>query len=96
MKELNRSLRAELASMDGAFIFSTTGNILAVGAIINQVDKGQNNGGGRSAATKMLAKYGIAMKISNDTYIECYATEKNSAGKSAKPQLLFSIGNKTT
>lgn len=95
-QELNRSLRAELASMDGAFIFSTTGKILAVGAIINQVDKGQNNGGGRSAATKMLAKYGIAMKISNDTYIECYATEKNSAGKSAKPQLLFSIGNKTT
>lgn len=95
-QELNRSLRAELASMDGALVFTTTGEILAIGAIINQVDKGQNNGGGRSAATKMLAKYGIAMKISNDTYIECYATEKKIIGENATPQRLFTIGNKNT
>lgn len=95
-QELNRALRAELASMDGALIFSTAGEILAIGAIINQVDKGQNNGGGRSAATKMLAKYGIAMKISNDTYIECYATERKNIGDTVEPQRLFTIGNKNS
>ena len=95
-QELGRALRAELASMDGALIFSTAGEILAIGAIINQVDKGQNNGGGRSAATKMLAKYGIAMKISNDTYIECYATERKNIGDAAEPQRLFTIGNKNS
>lgn len=75
-QELSRPLRAELASMDGAFIFTTTGDIKAIGTIINLDVVGKNNGGGRSAATKNLAKYGLAMKISNDTYIECYGTKK--------------------
>jgi len=76
-QELDRALRAELASMDGAFIFDRHGNILTVGTIIN-LEKGGGiiNGGGRKTATLTLAKYGLAIKISNDTYIECY-DEKN-------------------
>ena len=67
---LHRSLRAELTSMDGAFIFDTNGKIVAIGAIIKI--PGGSNSGGRLAATKELSKYGTAIKISNDAYIDCY------------------------
>ena len=68
--ELDRRLRTELISMDGATIIRENGNLLAVGAII-QNDSG-SYGGGRGAAAKKLSKYGFAIKISTDGYIECY------------------------
>lgn len=68
---LDRKLRAELISMDGACILDYEGNVCAAGAIIRN-DSG-SSGGGRSAAAKKLSKYGgIAVKISTDGYIELF------------------------
>lgn len=68
--EIDRRLRTELISMDGATIIRENGHLLSVGAII-QNDSG-SYGGGRGAAAKKLSKYGFAIKISTDGYIECY------------------------
>ena len=68
--EIDRKLRAELIAMDGACILDLSGNVCAVGAII-QNDSG-SSGGGRSAAAKKLSNFGIAIKISSDGYIELF------------------------
>ncbi len=68
---IDRKLRAELISMDGACILDYTGRVCAVGAIIRN-DSG-SSGGGRNAAAKKLSKYkGLAVKVSTDGYIELF------------------------
>ncbi len=64
---IDRKLRTELISMDGACIIDPNGRFLAIGAII-QNDSG-SSGGGRSAAAKKLSQYGFSIKISTDGYI---------------------------
>lgn len=68
--EIDRKLRAELISMDGACILDSKGEVCAFGAII-QNDSG-SSGGGRSAAAKKLSYHGMAVKISTDGYMELY------------------------
>ena len=68
--ELDRKLRAELLGLDGACILKSDGRVQAFGAII-QNDSG-SSGGGRGAAAKKLSKYGMAVKISTDGYIDVY------------------------
>lgn len=69
--DLDRKLRTELISMDGACIIDYSGNVCAIGAIIRN-DSG-SSGGGRSAAAKKLSKFdGFAVKISTDGYIELF------------------------
>lgn len=68
--DIDRKLRSELISLDGACILDCTGNVISFGAII-QNDCG-SSGGGRGAAAKKLSKYGMAVKISTDGYIEVY------------------------
>lgn len=70
---LDRKLRAEFVSMDGATIIDKNGDVISFGAII-QNDSG-SYGGGRGAAAKKLSKYGLAVKISTDGYIEVYIDE---------------------
>jgi hypothetical protein len=67
---LTRRQRLELLSMDGATILDHHGQILAAGAII-QVPAG-SPGGGRSAATLALARFGSAFKVSQDGPISLY------------------------
>lgn len=67
---LDRKLRLELLSLDGATVLDSTGRILCVGAIV-RIDGG-SDGGGRTAAAKELAKYGLSMKISMDGSIQCF------------------------
>lgn len=71
---LDRKLRTELVGMDGATIINSSGDVLAVGAIIQ--NESGSYGGGRGAAAKKLSKYGLAIKISTDGYIEVYENEK--------------------
>lgn len=71
---LDRKLRTEFISMDGATIIDYTGKIISIGAII-QNDSG-SYGGGRGAAAKKLSNYGFAIKISTDGYIEVYTKER--------------------
>lgn len=70
----DRKLRCELAAMDGACILTTDGRFIAAGAIIR--NQAGSSGGGRSAASEKLSKYGMAVKISTDGYVELYIKEK--------------------
>ena len=69
-QECSRCLRKELLSIDGSTIIDFEGNILIAGAIV-KIDGG-SFGGGRTAATVALSKYGSAIKISTDGYIQVY------------------------
>lgn len=84
--ELNRKLREELVSMDGATIVDYDGTIIATGAII-KIEAG-SKAGGRLAATKTLARYGVAIKISQDGLIQGYTYDK----KAFKAKNIFSVG----
>lgn len=85
-QELNRKLRQELAGIDGATIIDYDGTIIAVGAII-KIEAG-STGGGRLAATKTLAKYGVALKVSVDGTIQGYTRDK----RNNKVKELFTVG----
>lgn len=67
---LDRKLRSELTAMDGACILDTSGTIISFGAIIRSSE--ESSGGARSAASKTLSQYGLAVKISTDGYVELY------------------------
>ena len=84
--ELNRKLREELACIDGATIVDHDGTIIACGAII-RIDAG-STGGGRLAATKTLARYGVAVKISQDGTMQAYMLDK----KNKNVKEIFSVG----
>lgn len=73
--DLDRKLRLELMSIDGATVIDADGAILAVGAII-KIEAG-STGGGRLAAAKTLSKYGMSIKISNDGRMEGFRMDKN-------------------
>lgn len=59
--ELDRRLRLELLSMDGAVVLDRYGKVLAAGAII-EVPAGSANGGGRRAAAKKLSTLGLVSR----------------------------------
>jgi hypothetical protein len=84
--ELNRKLREELVSMDGAIIIDYDGTIIACGAII-KIEAG-SSGGGRLAAAKTLAKFGTSLKISTDGIIQGFAFDK----RGNKVKHIFTIG----
>lgn len=65
--ELDRRLRADLLGIDGATVIDHDGNILCIGAII-EIEAG-SSGGGRLAAARTLAHYGVSMKVSMDSTI---------------------------
>lgn len=84
--ELNRKIRNEMVAMDGATIIDYDGTIIATGAIV-KIEAG-SSAGGRLAATKTLAKYGVSIKISMDGNMQCFTTDK----KTKKPKELFRVG----
>ncbi len=86
--ELNRKLRQELASIDGATIIDSDGTIIACGAIVRI--EGGSSGGGRLAATKTLGRYGVAVKISQDGTMQAFMTDKKDKNKKVKE--IFSVG----
>jgi hypothetical protein len=61
---LDRRLRQELISLDGAVVLRHSGEVLAVGTIV-RVPSG-SKGGGRLAAAMQLSKLGLGVKISAD------------------------------
>ena len=63
-QRLDRRLRQEILSMDGATVLKHTGEVLAAGSIV-RVPAG-SAGGGRRAAALQLSKHGLAIKISAD------------------------------
>lgn len=85
-QDLSRKLRQELVSMDGATVIDNDGNIIAIGAII-KIEAG-SEGGGRLAAAQTLAKYGIAIKISQDGNLTALYSDR----KNGKTKELFTVG----
>ena len=63
--------------MDGATVLDRNGVILAAGAIVKV--PGGSVGGGRLAATRALASYGAALKISQDGPIRLFGV--NASGE---------------
>lgn len=84
--ELSRKLREELTGIDGAIIVDWDGTVISCGAII-RIEAG-SSGGGRLAATKTLAKYGVAVKVSQDGKIQGYMNNK----KINKIKSIFTLG----
>lgn len=77
-QSLDRRLRLELLSIDGATIVSHTGDVLAVGAIL-QIPGG-SSGGGRLAAAIALSEYGTGIKVSQDGGIRGYHRSEDQDG----------------
>lgn len=77
--ELSRKTREDLVAMDGATIVDYDGTIIAVGAIL-KIEAGSSGGGGRLAATRSLAKYGVTIKISQDGIMQGFCNDKKSGG----------------
>lgn len=77
--EIDRKLREEIIAMDGATIIDFDGTIIAAGAIL-KIEAG-SLGGGRLAAAKDLAKYGVSLKISQDGVIQGFSTDKKNSSK---------------
>lgn len=68
--DLEKPLRREILSLDGATVVSLSGSFYCVGSIVS-VPAG-SSGGGRTAAAKRLARFGVGIKISEDGYVEAY------------------------
>lgn len=83
--ELDRKFVQEMTSIDGATVVDYDGTIIAVGAII-KIEAG-SMGGGRLAATTTMAKYGVAIKVSQDGIMQGYGVDK-----SGKVKQLFNVG----
>lgn len=69
--ELDRALRRELLELDGAMVLSSDGKIHVIGTII-KLDGSGSDGGGRTAAAKQLSQYGLAIKVSQDGYVQLF------------------------
>lgn len=63
-QDIDRLIRQELLSMDGAAVLNNKGELITAGAII-KVPSG-STGGGRRAAARNLSRWGIGIKISAD------------------------------
>ena len=84
--ELSRKFRQEIVGVDGATIIDYDGTIIAVGAIV-QIEAG-SSGGGRLAATRTLAKYGVAIKVSADGIMQAFIKDRKN--NTVKP--IFTVG----
>ena len=85
-QELDRKLLEELVSVDGATVVDYDGTIIAVGAIL-KIEAG-SSGGGRLAAAKSLARYGVTIKISQDGELIGFEYDK----KKGRVKQIFSVG----
>lgn len=85
--EIEKPLRKEILSLDGATVLEMDGGFFCAGSIV--AVGGGSSGGGRTAATKKLAEYGIGIKISEDGYIEAYG--KNIFDSQSRIVRLFSF-----
>ncbi len=77
--ELDRKMIEEMSSVDGATIVDYDGTIIAVGAII-KIEAG-SSGGGRLAATTTMAKYGVAIKVSQDGVMQGFSVDNHGKVK---------------
>lgn len=90
--DIDKALRKEILSLDGATVVSLDGSFYCAGSIVSV--PGGSSGGGRTAAAKRLAQIGIGIKVSEDGYIEAFGSpiEQNDGKKAiARTIPLFKI-----
>ncbi len=68
--DIEKPLRKEILSLDGATVVSLDGSFYCAGSIV--AVPGGSAGGGRTAAAKRLAQMGVGIKVSEDGYIEAF------------------------
>ncbi len=68
--DIDKELRSEILSLDGATVVALDGSFYCAGSIVS-VASG-SSGGGRTAAAKHLAEFGVGIKISEDGDIEAF------------------------
>ena len=83
--DIDKPLRKEILSLDGATVLSPYGMFYCAGSIVAL--RGGSSGGGRTAAAKELAEIGVGIKISEDGYIEAYGIPLENNPKSRIMQL---------
>lgn len=83
--DVEKPLRKEIMSLDGATVVSLDGNFYCAGSIVSV--PGGSKGGGRTAAAEKLAEFGVGIKISEDGYIEAYGTQIRSDGSKSVTSL---------
>ena len=90
--KIEKPLRKEILSLDGATVVSLDGSFYCAGSIVTITQTG--SGGGRSAAAKRLSQLGVGIKISEDGYIEAYGAEIEANERTTgrlRPIQLFKI-----
>jgi hypothetical protein len=70
-QDIDRRVRLELLSLDGAIVLDRYGRVISVGTIID-VPAGSEGGGGRTAAARRLSEIGLAVKVSQDGRVSAY------------------------
>ena len=80
--QLDKPLRKEILSLDGATVILLNGEVYCAGSIVSV--NGGSTEGGRSAAAKGLAELGVGIKVSEDGYIEAYGSNINRLEEDGK------------
>ncbi len=73
--DIEKPLRKEILSLDGATVVSLDGSFYCAGSIVAVT--GGSSSGGRAAAAKRLAQIGVGIKVSEDGYIEAFGLPLN-------------------
>lgn len=77
--DIEKPLRKEILSLDGATVVSLDGSFYCAGSIV--AVSGGSSGGGRTAAAKQLAQIGVGIKVSEDGYIEAFGLDLSVSEK---------------
>ncbi len=72
--DIDRRIRQEILSIDGATVIDATGQVIAAGSILS-LNAG-SVGGARLAAAKCLSQYGLAIKVSSDGEIRVFGNKQ--------------------
>lgn len=87
--DIEKPLRKEILSLDGATVVSLDGSFYCAGSIVSV--SGGSSGGGRTAAAQRLAEIGVGIKVSEDGYIEAYGIPLEQTEDESKYRALFKI-----
>lgn len=87
--DVEKPLRKEILSLDGATVVSLDGSFYCAGSIVSV--PGGSSGGGRTAAAQRLAEIGVGIKISEDGYIEAFGMPLEGSEKQRKTCSLFKV-----
>lgn len=87
--DIEKPLRKEILSLDGATVVSLDGSFYCAGSIVSV--PGGSSGGGRTAAAKQLAQIGVGIKVSEDGYIEAFGLPIGKAKGKVRMCPLFKI-----